>query len=68
MELENAIAAAAAGWLAMAMGWRVRSVQYGRRLVEQFEAYRRTQIRGLVVVLSALAAVGAAVVWLEHIA
>ncbi len=52
----------------MAMGWLVRSVQYGRRLVEQFEAYRRTQIRGLVVVLSALAAVGATVVWLEHIA
>jgi hypothetical protein len=116
MDLETAIAAAAAGWLAMAMGWLVRSVQYGRRLaeqlelcdpdryealgsprpgyfdsvrrsrfsrfvmraefrsltdpalVEQFEAYRRTEIRGLVVVLSTLAAVGAAVVWLEHIA
>jgi hypothetical protein len=112
MDLETAIAAAAAGWLAMAMGWLVRSVQYGRllagqlelrdpvryealgsprpsyfdslrrsrfyrfvmraefrsltdpALVEQFETYRRTEIRGLVVVLSTLAAVGAAVIWL----
>jgi hypothetical protein len=113
MELESAIAAAAAGWLAMAMGWLVRSVQYGRRLavelelrdpdrykelgsprpgyfdsirrnrffrfvmqaefrslsdaalVEQFEAYRRTEIRGLAVVLSTLAALAVAVLWLE---
>jgi hypothetical protein len=115
MELENLIAAAAAGWLAMAMTWLVRSVQYGRRLAEQlaqrdpdryqalgspkpgyfdslrrtrffgfvmqaefrslndaalvnqFEAYRRTEIRGLVLVLSSLAAIGAAVIWLEYI-
>jgi hypothetical protein len=33
LELESAIAAAATGWLAMAVGWLVRSVQYGRRLV-----------------------------------
>ncbi len=100
----------------MAMGWLVRSVQYGRRLaeqlaqrdpdryealgsptpgyfdsirrnrffrfvmqaefrsltdaalVDQFEAYRRTEIRGLVVILSTLVAVGAAVIWLEYIA
>ncbi len=116
MDLESAIAAAAAGWLAVAMGWLVRSVQYGRRLaeqlelrdpgryealgsprpgyfdslrrsrfsrfvmqaefrsltdaalVEQFTAYRQTEIRGLVVVLSTLAALGAAVLWLEYIA
>jgi hypothetical protein len=114
MDLESA--AAAAGWLAMAMGWLVRSVQYGRRLaeqlaqrdpdryealgsprpgyfdslrrnrffrfvmqaefrsltdaalVDQFEAYRRTEVRGLLVVLSTLAAIGAAVVWLEYLA
>ena len=116
MDLESAVAAAAAGWLAMAMGWLVRSVQYGRRLaeqlaqrdpdryealgsprpgyfdslrrnrffrfvmqaefrsltdaalVDQFEAYRRTEVRGLLVVLSTLAAIGAAVVWLEYLA
>jgi hypothetical protein len=116
MDLETAIAAAAAGWLAMAMGWLVRSVQYGRQLaeqlesrdpdryealgsprpgyfdsvrrsrfsrfvmraefrsltdpalVEQFEAYRRTEIRGLVVVLSSLAILGAAVLWIEYLA
>ena len=38
MDLVTAIAAAAAGWLAMAMGWLVRSVQYGRRLAEQLES------------------------------
>ena len=100
----------------MAMGWLVRSVQYGRRLavelelrdpdrykeldsprpgyfdsirrnrffrfvmraefrslsdpalVEQFEAYRRTEIRGLAVVLSSLAILGVAVLWIEHLA
>jgi hypothetical protein len=100
----------------MAMGWLVRSVQYGRRLaeqleqrepdryealgsprpgyfdsirrnrffrfvmqaefrsltdaalVDQFEAYRRTEIRGLVVVLSTLAILGVAVLWIEYIA
>jgi hypothetical protein len=116
VEFESAIAAAAAGWLAMAMGWLVRSVQYGRRLaaelesrdpdryealgsprpgyfdsirrnpffrfvmqaefrsltdaalVEQFEAYRRTEIRGLAVVLSTLAILGVAVLWTEYLA
>ena len=34
-------------------------------LAEQFEAYRRTEIRGLVVVISTLAALGVAVFWLE---
>jgi len=100
----------------MAMGWLVRSVQYGRRLAvelelrdpdryrelgsprpgyfdsirrnrflrfvmraefrsltdaalaEQFEAYRRTEIRGLAVVLSSLAILGAAVLWIEYLA
>jgi hypothetical protein len=100
----------------MAMGWLVRSVQYGRRLaeelelrdpdryealgsprpgyfdslrrnrffrfvmraefrslsdpalVEQFEAYRRTEIRGLAVVLSSLAILGAAILWIEYLA
>ena len=114
MSLESAIAAAAAGWLAMAMGWLVRSVQYGRQLAEQlelrdpdryealgsprpgyfdslrrnrfsrfvmqaefrsladaaliaqFEAYRTTEIRRLVVVLSTLVALGAVVFWFEH--
>ena len=116
MDLESAVAAAAAGWLAMAMGWLVRSAQYGRRLAEQlaqrdpdryealgsptpgyfdsirrnrffrfvmraefrsltdaalaeqFEAYRKTEIRGLVVVLSTLAILGVAVLWLEVLA
>jgi len=116
VELESAIAAAAAGWLAVAMGWLVRSVQYGRRLaeqlelrdpdryealgsprpgyfdslrrnrffrfvmqaefrslidaalVDQFETYRRTEIRGLVVVLSSLAILGVAVLWIEYLA
>jgi len=97
----------------MAMGWLVRSVQYGRRLaaelelrdpdryaelgsprpgyfdsirrnrffrfvmraefrslsdpalVEQFEVYRRTEIRGLVVAISTTVALGAAIFWLE---
>jgi hypothetical protein len=100
----------------MAMGWLVRSVQYGRRLAEQlaqrdpdryealgsptpgyfdsirrnrffrfvmraefrslsdpalaeqFEAYRRTEIRGLVVALSTLAILGVAVLWIEYLA
>ena len=100
----------------MAMGWLVRSVQYGRRLaaelesrdpdryealgsprpgyfdsirrnpffrfvmqaefrsltdaalVEQFEAYRRTEIRGLAVALSTLAILGVAVLWIEYLA
>ena len=113
MDLEGVIAAAAAGWLAIAVGWLVRSVQYGRRLAEelelrdpdryvalgsprpgyfdslrrnrffrfvmraefrsltdvalaeQFEAYRRTEIRGLVVVISTTAALGVAILWLE---
>jgi hypothetical protein len=37
-------------------------------LVEQFEAYRRTEIRGLAVALSSLAILGVAVVWIEYLA
>jgi hypothetical protein len=37
-------------------------------LAEQFEAYRRTEIRGLVVVLSSLAILGVAVLWIEYLA
>jgi hypothetical protein len=104
MDLESAVAAAAAGWLAMAMGWLVRSVQYGRRLAEQlaqrdpdryealgsprpgyFDSLRRNRFFRFVMqaefrsltdaalvdqfeALSTLAAIGAAVVWLEYLA
>jgi hypothetical protein len=37
-------------------------------LVEQFEAHRRTEIRGLAVVLSTLAILGVAVLWIEYLA